>query len=268
MAIGKKKRFSVFERDGFCCQYCGLTPPDVVLEVDHMVSKKDGGSDDLLNLTTACFDCNRGKSKKSIYNPKKSKVNLKREIKNLEEKKGQLESYYLFIQRKKELKNKELEVFENHWKRASGNRFTFNEHGLKSIARLKEIYPAVLIFEAMDISWGREDIHDNDKFRFMCGVLKNLLLKKTDPEKAKRKEEINKNIQKFYNLWNSQRKGGGYINYKTKELIEEFFSRLPSKEAWIILNGFLEETFINKRPNYSLYLHEKIQDYLINKNEA
>jgi hypothetical protein len=61
MAIGKTKRFEIFRRDGFICQYCGDRPPDVVLEVDHIQPVSKGGTDHDLNLITSCFDCNRGK---------------------------------------------------------------------------------------------------------------------------------------------------------------------------------------------------------------
>lgn len=61
--IPKKMRFEVFKRDKFTCQYCGRKSPDVVLEVDHIKPVAEGGTNDILNLVTACFDCNRGKSK-------------------------------------------------------------------------------------------------------------------------------------------------------------------------------------------------------------
>ena len=62
MSLSKKTRFEVFKRDKFTCQYCGKRPPDVVLEVDHILPKIEGGKDDKANLTTACFACNRGKA--------------------------------------------------------------------------------------------------------------------------------------------------------------------------------------------------------------
>ena len=62
IAVSKSKRFEIFNRDGFTCQYCGLRPPDVVLELDHMVAVSNGGTNEDLNLITACYDCNRGKS--------------------------------------------------------------------------------------------------------------------------------------------------------------------------------------------------------------
>lgn len=62
MAIGKRLRFRVFQRDNFTCQYCGERAPDVVLQVDHKHPKSLGGTDEEANLTTACFGCNNGKS--------------------------------------------------------------------------------------------------------------------------------------------------------------------------------------------------------------
>ena len=34
---------------------------DVELEVDHVIPISRGGTDDISNLKTACFKCNRGK---------------------------------------------------------------------------------------------------------------------------------------------------------------------------------------------------------------
>lgn len=66
MPIGKSKRFQMFARDGFTCRYCGQRPPDVILELDHIHPRAEGGTDDELNLITSCFDCNRGKRDKII----------------------------------------------------------------------------------------------------------------------------------------------------------------------------------------------------------
>lgn len=50
----KRLRFEVFKRDGFTCQYCGRTPPGVVLEVDHILPSSKGGQTTTANLLTAC----------------------------------------------------------------------------------------------------------------------------------------------------------------------------------------------------------------------
>ena len=54
-------RWQVLERDNFTCQYCGQYAPNVLLEVDHVTSVADGGTDDLDNLKTSCWACNHGK---------------------------------------------------------------------------------------------------------------------------------------------------------------------------------------------------------------
>ena len=61
-AIGDKLRFEVFKRDNFKCQYCGMSAPDVVLNVDHIDPVSNGGENNILNLITSCRDCNSGKS--------------------------------------------------------------------------------------------------------------------------------------------------------------------------------------------------------------
>lgn len=61
MAVGPKLRFEVFKRDDFTCQYCGGRTPAVILECDHVVPRAEGGTDEFENLTTACWECNRGK---------------------------------------------------------------------------------------------------------------------------------------------------------------------------------------------------------------
>lgn len=64
--LSKKTRFEVFKRDSFTCQYCSAKPPKVPLEVDHIIPVKSGGTNDVENLITACFDCNRGKGAREL----------------------------------------------------------------------------------------------------------------------------------------------------------------------------------------------------------
>lgn len=65
-SISNKTRFEVFKRDSFTCQYCGAKAPDAILEIDHLNPVKHGGDNDLLNLITSCFVCNRGKSHRKL----------------------------------------------------------------------------------------------------------------------------------------------------------------------------------------------------------
>jgi hypothetical protein len=66
VAVSKSIRFEVFARDAFTCQYCGQRPPDIVLELDHIHPRSKGGGDEIVNLITSCYACNRGKSARVI----------------------------------------------------------------------------------------------------------------------------------------------------------------------------------------------------------
>lgn len=67
--LSKSLRFEIFRRDGFTCRYCGRRPPEVVLEIDHVVPVAEGGTNEHLNLVTSCVDCNRGKAAKVLSDP-------------------------------------------------------------------------------------------------------------------------------------------------------------------------------------------------------
>jgi 5-methylcytosine-specific restriction endonuclease McrA len=64
--VSPARRWAVFHRDNFACVYCGRKPPEVVLHADHKVSVKDGGTDEMDNLVTACDNCNAGKGAASL----------------------------------------------------------------------------------------------------------------------------------------------------------------------------------------------------------
>lgn len=66
VAISKKLRFEIFKRDGFTCQYCGRKAPEVILHCDHVKPVVAGGETDILNLITACIDCNSGKGGREL----------------------------------------------------------------------------------------------------------------------------------------------------------------------------------------------------------
>ncbi|MFZ0338760.1 MAG: HNH endonuclease [Terracidiphilus sp.] len=58
--ISIRKRFFVMKRDHFACVRCSASGYGVKLEVHHRFPFAKGGSDNLSNLETLCFDCNRG----------------------------------------------------------------------------------------------------------------------------------------------------------------------------------------------------------------
>lgn len=66
-SLSLKVRFLVFKRDDYRCQICGATPETGArLEVDHKHPVSKGGSNELENLWSLCFECNRGKGTHEI----------------------------------------------------------------------------------------------------------------------------------------------------------------------------------------------------------
>lgn len=56
-----KLRARIMERDNFRCKRCGNDSTTVALEVDHIIPRAKGGTNDERNLQTLCWSCNRGK---------------------------------------------------------------------------------------------------------------------------------------------------------------------------------------------------------------
>lgn len=60
--ISAKVRWDIFQRYNSKCVKCGNQPPDVKLEIDHIVPLSLGGTDEETNLQILCNRCNSGKS--------------------------------------------------------------------------------------------------------------------------------------------------------------------------------------------------------------
>ena len=74
--MSKALRFQILFRDDFTCQKCGASKkndPRVKLEIDHINPFALGGEENVDNLWTLCFACNRGKGIKTNFNPKDGK---------------------------------------------------------------------------------------------------------------------------------------------------------------------------------------------------
>jgi len=51
-------RYEVLKRAKFHCELCGISAQEKALEVDHIIPKSHGGSDDLSNFQALCYSCN------------------------------------------------------------------------------------------------------------------------------------------------------------------------------------------------------------------
>ena len=66
-------RRNVFLRDGFECQYCGVSLPASELTTDHVVPRSHGGATNWDNMVTACSPCNLRKGGRT---PKQARMVL------------------------------------------------------------------------------------------------------------------------------------------------------------------------------------------------
>ncbi len=51
-------RYEILKKAKFRCELCGISAEEKALEVDHIVPRNKGGSDDMSNLQSLCFSCN------------------------------------------------------------------------------------------------------------------------------------------------------------------------------------------------------------------
>lgn len=61
----KFSRTNIYQRDGYCCQYCGKKFSFAQLSFDHVVPKSAGGRTVFENIVAACRKCNSKKDKMS-----------------------------------------------------------------------------------------------------------------------------------------------------------------------------------------------------------
>ena len=60
-ALSGTLRYEVLKRARYRCELCGISAEVKALEVDHILPRRHGGSDDLINLQALCYTCNASK---------------------------------------------------------------------------------------------------------------------------------------------------------------------------------------------------------------
>jgi len=169
MALTKKIRFEVFKRDSFACQYCGKTPPDITLEVDHITPVSRGGGDNIDNLIAACFDCNRGKRNIPIDKiPNVLKVNLE----NLKEKEMQLKEYEKYIKKIEEKINIKMQKISNVYSSYFPKYCLSEKFKITSVKTFLKKLPFNEIIDAMHLACYKIN-NSSDSIPYFCGICWN-----------------------------------------------------------------------------------------------
>lgn len=55
----KRKKIVLYKKQNGCCFYCGNRFAFSIITIDHVVRKRDGGTNEMSNLVLACFPCNQ-----------------------------------------------------------------------------------------------------------------------------------------------------------------------------------------------------------------
>lgn len=148
-SLSKKIRFEVFKRDKFTCQYCGKSAPDVVLEIDHIKPVSKGGDNDIMNLVTACKDCNSGKSNRELSDDSVVKKQ-QAQLQELAERKEQLEMMVEWRNSLNDLENDYVESINDIF--ISRTEWGMSESGRVKIKKLLKQFSFSEIMDATEIA--------------------------------------------------------------------------------------------------------------------
>jgi hypothetical protein len=186
-STGKRQRFNIFKRDRFTCQYCGRTPPTIVLVIDHILPVSKGGTSDDHNLITSCEACNQGKADGLLsIVPQSVETQLAEQVERHE----QLREFNKYLlQARKETTALANDMLAT-WNEQAGNTpdgFDYQANNREYLATFKRFMarlPAADVYEAIDIAMSKKPPGYSDKytFKYFCGVCWNKIKKREGTE--------------------------------------------------------------------------------------
>lgn len=170
-SLSKKTRFEVFKRDLFKCGYCGKeVGPGIILEIDHIIPVSQGGNNNMENLITSCFDCNRGKSKNLLSSvDKRTKISFDK-ASNLKEQKDQVLAFLEFQNSQKEIEN---QLCEQAIEPLMKSECYLPNGWAKSVLYFISNLGIAEVYSSAKISMETKRVWDNKKFTYFCGICHN-----------------------------------------------------------------------------------------------
>lgn len=187
MSISVRVRFEVFKRDRFTCAYCGRTPPEVLLQADHVVPRAAGGTDDITNLITSCQTCNQGKAARLLEEGTTPVVG-RATVEELQERIDQAKAYMEAVAGWRSTQQDQVQLVVDAWAKAyeaeteerpDGAVWVFRGYGRwpedRSIRRFLRSLPLERVLEAVDITASRMDRPNDQARRYFYGVCQRML---------------------------------------------------------------------------------------------
>lgn len=182
MPISARVRFEVFKRDGFTCAYCGRTPPEVLLQADHIVPVAAGGSDEIHNLITSCQTCNLGKGARMLEEGTAPVVGHAT-VEELQERIAQAKAYMEALTGHQAVIQDQVAMVIEAWAKAygaeleereDGHYWVFRGYGRwpdeRSIRRFLRSLSLEAVLQAVDVTAGRLHYPNDAARRYFYGV--------------------------------------------------------------------------------------------------
>lgn len=173
MAPGKRIRFEVFKRDSFQCQYCGRTPPSVILTIDHIIPRADGGPDTTANYITACADCNVGKGSVRL---EVAPQPLKKHLAALRERRAQVKAYTKFLEQLEAETNTALQAVNETFQHYFPHRTLSHRFLRTTVKTFLRHLPPIKVSDAMDLACSRFNdapAEQERAIKYFCGICWN-----------------------------------------------------------------------------------------------
>lgn len=180
MTVTKRIRYEILARDHHTCQYCGASAPQATLQIDHVIPKALGGTDEPTNLVTACRDCNAGKSSANPDAEHVAQVDEKAV--------AMAKAFRDYLASFSDQKSKDaewLDAMEDFW------WTTADEHGLPYAYLDADNRPTWLKWRELGITddilqdaireaMGKYGVSQRNTYRYMCGIVWNIIRKATE----------------------------------------------------------------------------------------
>lgn len=149
--ISKRKRFEVFKRDSFTCQYCGRAAPDVTLQVDHISPVSKGGANDVMNLVTSCAECNSGKSDRLISDDSVI-ARQRQQLAELNERREQLKMMLRWRDELASMRDDIVAAAAERWNTVTNGQWKLNLSGIAKLKKYITQYGLAEVLDAIDAS--------------------------------------------------------------------------------------------------------------------
>lgn len=174
----KSLRFSIFERDRFICKYCGRDSSSVALEVDHVIPRCEGGTDDPDNLVTSCFDCNRGKGGRLLQSAPEDGVDpeaMRLEVLAREQELHEIRARAEAVLSRKRFEDDRLQEFVNVVCDITDQK-SFDTKTLRNLMRYADEFGPEMVFEWVRLAYDAIGGHDHIRIgKYVSGIRRRVL---------------------------------------------------------------------------------------------